>query len=102
MNYLHYIKYQGDWYYYFSNSDYSKDWRPWLRDGFLKFAKGCSKTEAKLILENMFPGRFTIYTVLYHDGPSHLQNDTKSVKNAIRKERHVVKRSLREACQVFE
>ena len=69
MQCLHFLKYDGGWYYFFSESSSKKDWRPWLRDEFVRFADECSKTEAQKILEEIFPGKIAIHTILYHARP---------------------------------
>ena len=85
MQYLHFLKYNGGWYYFFSENDSNKDWRPWLRDGFIRFANGCSKTEAKRMLEDMFPGKIAIHTILYHAGPRKPSKDGSRPKKFIGK-----------------
>lgn len=69
MRYLHFLKFEGGWYYFFDDVKLTKAHRPWLREDFVKFADGCSKTEALHMLEKMFPRKEITYTVLFHEGP---------------------------------
>lgn len=72
MQYLHYIHINKNWFYYFSESDYNKSFRPYegsgrISDKLIWFeGEDTTKSNAKKILQEKFPNYEPILNYSYH------------------------------------
>lgn len=72
MKYLHYIHIEKNWFYWFSEFDSNKEFRPYNQYGvndYIWFAdEKITKSQARKILKEKFPDYELILTYPYHEG----------------------------------
>lgn len=94
MEYIHYIHIGKNWFYWFSEFDSNKEYRPYNGDGYVNenytwFAgKEITKSQAKKILKEKFPDYEPILTYPYHQGGKINKHGSRPIKITINKDNY--------------